>query len=94
MIALTSKVGLDFGVVYEDHNVGMAADAGSARRTQHAIRAHHFERVRIAHDQVIAVVVEEVDVASQTYDASLQGCRWSAWRTAATPGCQPADKSD
>ena len=28
MIALTSKVGLDFGIVYEDHNVGMAADAG------------------------------------------------------------------
>ena len=28
MIALSSKVGLDFGIVYEDHNIGMAADAG------------------------------------------------------------------
>lgn len=28
IIALTSAVGLDFAVVYEDHNVGMAFDAG------------------------------------------------------------------
>lgn len=41
-----------------------AAHAHCLRRRQHAVGADHFQRARIAHEQVLAIIVEQVDVVT------------------------------
>ena len=79
MIALTSKVGLDFGVVYEDHNVGMAADAGlvgnkigTAQSDMAYVRDHYFSQgnyLRVNNAPLLLVFGPQTFTAPSDWDA-------------------------